>query len=31
MRETWKAIKDNGFTIEDVQKLLEKQSKITSK
>ena len=31
MRETWKAIKDNGLTIEDVQKLLEKQSKTTNK
>lgn len=27
MRQTWAAIKSNGLTIEDVQKMLEKQNK----
>lgn len=27
MRQTWAAIKSNGLTIEDVQKILEKQNK----
>ena len=27
MRQTWAAIKNNGLTIEDVQKMLEKQNK----
>ena len=31
MREIWKEIKNNGLTSEDVQKLLEHQSKTTNK
>ena len=31
MRQTWAAIKNNGLTIEDVQKLLEKQKKAANK
>ncbi len=27
MRQTWAAIKNNGLTIEDIQKILEKQNK----
>ena len=31
MRQTWKAIKERGLSIEDVQKLLEKNNKQTTK
>lgn len=31
MRQTWAAIKNNGLTIEDVQKLLDKQMKAANK
>ena len=31
MRQTWAAIKSNGLNLEDIQKLLTKQSKATSK
>ena len=31
MRQTWAAIKNNGLTIEDMKKLLEKQAKAAAK